>query len=482
MAAAVVITANELRLAARSRSFFWADDYAHLLFSRDVNDLIGTGDIGKAMTVLLDGWGRPLMTLAYLPGALLGDGAVRATSLALCFVAAALCAATARRHGLAMPLLGAVLLLAQPLAATLGFSALPATLFTALLVLSFWLRARGNLVAAALVISFLPLVRLEGVAVIGLCALLALRDRQRRPLLALGAGAALWVALSALFANDPLWPIHSAHTTTLASHYPNEPLTFVFDATYVAFGPVVAGLALASPFIRRFPDPLVPLTAGVLILFYGAVWSVGAFQSLPHPVYLVTVSGPVALCAHSALSGLAQSARERVPIHHVVAGALFVAGIAASGQLRILVGALAVVGIHQLVSRDERAAWMRPAAVAAVLVVAVVFSVALTEHRPATGTPTLVALVRAEFSDRLDDVLASNDPTFLWEIDPAPLPPDRQNETGTLLIWNPVLARHSGGPPADELERLGFRRLRAATDGDDTLEVWERVEVRSLPR
>src|SRR5262249_61959166 len=72
--------------AVASRGFYWGDDYAHLQISRLA---------WREPRWILDVWGRPLMTLAYMPAAPFGDGVVRATSLALLALTAVGCTSIA---------------------------------------------------------------------------------------------------------------------------------------------------------------------------------------------------------------------------------------------------------------------------------------------------------------------------------------------------------------------------------------------------
>jgi hypothetical protein len=175
--------------AAASRGFYWADDYQHLQISRLAL---------KDPSWILDVWGRPLMTLAYMPAAPWGDGAVRATSLVFPAITAAACAGIARRLDMSIAPAAALLLIAQPLTATIGYSALPATIFSLVLAIALWLRVAGHHVAAVLVVSFLPLARLEGLLVLGVWALVLAWERRVWLYPFLCVGVALWAAAGAL--------------------------------------------------------------------------------------------------------------------------------------------------------------------------------------------------------------------------------------------------------------------------------------------
>ena len=143
--------------------------------------------------------------------------------------------------------------------------------------------------------------------------------------------------------------------------------------------------------------------------------------------------------------------------------------------------ALGVIGIRQFAGRIERIDLARNIVVAGAIVSAVVLGVAETHPRPFRGAPLLVSEIREQFGPRLDDVFASNDPTFQWIVDPKPLRADRTNATGTLLIWNPDLAHAAGARSDSDLVDLGFRQIWVATDAGVTLAVWERVEIPPPP-
>src|SRR5436190_14902552 len=118
VACIVVVAAGILYRATQSDGFYWLDDYAHLNLSRHA--------WGHPAT-LLDVWGRPLMTFVYLPAAQLGDAAARLTSLMIFAATAVFCGLLARSYRSRLPAAAALLLLAQPLAARLSFSAMTQT-------------------------------------------------------------------------------------------------------------------------------------------------------------------------------------------------------------------------------------------------------------------------------------------------------------------------------------------------------------------
>ena len=275
--------------AVASDGYYWADDYSHLLFSRlAVHD----------WHALLNVWGRPLMTAVYIPAALVGDPLVRLTSLTLVLTTAGLVVFTARRWALPHPLLAALLLLGQPLAATLGFAAVPQTLFSALVAGAFALRAANRHASSLLLISFLPLARLDGIAVLAVWTAVIVIERRYRllPLLTVGLGA--WALCGSLVYSDPLWLYRANPYGLLGSEFGAAGFGYGFRTLPAVAGTVILACALAAiPRVRRI-DPALSLTAGGLMTFYVAAWTLPAFQTLATPVYLVSLSVPVALIAH----------------------------------------------------------------------------------------------------------------------------------------------------------------------------------------
>jgi hypothetical protein len=252
---------------------------------------------------LLDVWGRPLMTFAYMPGAAMGEAAVRATSLGMFLATALLCVRIAARHRAPYPVLAGCLLLAQPLAARVAFAALPYTAFGLVLATALWLRACNRHLAAAVVVSLLPLARLEGVVVVCVWAAVMAWERRFRWLPFAAVGTVGWVAVGAIAHGDPLWILH-ANPHGLGTRFGRGGWSYVLHAFPVAAGPVVAGLAVASLAAPRSRDKIIGAVTVALSAFYALAWGLGAFQTGRTPVYLVTVSVPLALSAHHAVGAL----------------------------------------------------------------------------------------------------------------------------------------------------------------------------------
>jgi len=303
--------------AALSAGFYSLDDYTHLLISREVFD---------RPSVLMDVWGRPLMTLVYVPAtALGGDGAVRVTSLVILLLTAGLCAGTANARGVPAAPAAAVLLLAQPVTARAGFAAVPVTVFSLVLAAALYLRATDRPRAAALVVALLPLARLEGLLVLAVWAFFLLRSGRIRIVPLLGVGMVGWALCGFAYSGDILWLAHQNPYGVLGSRYGGTGWWYAFGAAPKAMG-LGTGLAFASYVWRRHVDPLVAALAVGLCLFYVVAWGLPAFQIGPDIVYILGASVPLALCAHGALVSLAERHTRSSPF--AVAAALLVAAAA----------------------------------------------------------------------------------------------------------------------------------------------------------
>ena len=244
--------------ARGSHGYIWDDDYRHLGISRAVS---------HSWRAVLDIWGRPLMTIAYIPASHAGDSLVRVTSLIFFFGAAALTALAARRWGLDHPWLAALFVLAQPLTAMIGFSALPQTVFSFVMAAALALRASGHQRSAAVVVSLLPLARLEGIVVLVVWAVVLLFERRRRFVPLLGSGLLLWWITSSIAFSDAGWLYHESPYGLLGSIYGTTGVGYGFIAV-TTVGTVLCGLAISAIPRARSIDPIVSLTAGALFAFY----------------------------------------------------------------------------------------------------------------------------------------------------------------------------------------------------------------------
>ncbi len=292
----VVLCAWIARRAVQSRGYYWADDYSHLLLSRQAI---------HHPTRLLDVWGRPIMTAVYIPGSLVGDVGARVTSLLLAGLAAVLCVATVRRLGArTLPAVAALFLLAQPLPAMIAYSALPEIVFSTLLALALFLDASGHPRAAAFTVSLLPLARVEGLVVVVVWCGWSIHRKRFVDIPLLAIGFAAWAIVGGIVYADPRWIQHDNPYGILGTIYKAGGWQYGFKAAVQSCGAAVLGIALvAAPHAWRRATLALSI-AVALFVFYLFVWTAGAFNTLPTPVYLVSLAVPIAIASAVGLDNL----------------------------------------------------------------------------------------------------------------------------------------------------------------------------------
>ena len=385
--------------ALNATGFYWQDDYAHLLKSR-----LAWHHPGE----ILDVWGRPLMTLAYMPAVRIGDLAVRFTSILLTLATAVVCWRVARTRGSLLPWLAALLFLVQPLVGTLSYAAMPQTVFGFVLAVALLLRTTGRAAPAALVVSCLPAARLEGYAVVIAWAVLLLLERRPRLVPLLAVGTATWAALGAAVHGDLLWLAHTQPYGLLGSKYGAAGAGYLFEAIPVAFGPVLTVLAASYWACARRTDPLVPAAMCALLALYFAAWTLPAFQSIAAPVYLASAGVPVALCATATVDGILTDRGGLRPAWLVIPVVI----AALSGSTELLEFTLVLVaGIVALRGLPARLA---AAGIAVTVLAAMVIGLARTDPLKLSGVPLLANQVVKRLGPRTDLVRLSTTPAFSW--------------------------------------------------------------------
>lgn len=134
-------------------SYGGADSFMHYYFARYA---------WQQPALLLDHWGKPLFTLLSSPFAVFGFNGIRIFNVLCGLSGAWLAFSTSRKLGMKYPTLAGVLALTATLAPVVWLSGLTEPLFGLLLVLAIYLGANQKWMLSAIVISFIPMVRTEG--------------------------------------------------------------------------------------------------------------------------------------------------------------------------------------------------------------------------------------------------------------------------------------------------------------------------------
>jgi hypothetical protein len=170
-------------------SYGGADSFMHYYFARYAWQQPG---------LFLDHWGKPLFTLLSSPFAAFGFIGIRVFNMACGLAGAYLAFATAVQLKLRYPLVAGIMALTATLGPVVWLSGLTEPLFGLTLVLALYLAAKNHLWLSALVISFIPMVRTEGIIFLPLWMLgLVLLKRYRAMPFAF-AGVALYSVIGGL--------------------------------------------------------------------------------------------------------------------------------------------------------------------------------------------------------------------------------------------------------------------------------------------
>jgi hypothetical protein len=325
----------------------------------------------------------------------------------------------------------ALLLLAQPVTATVAYSALPETVFSFVLACALYLRATNRSRAAAFVVSLLPLARLEGLVVVLIWAGWLLLRRRYRLIPVLGVGFAVWAIAGAIVSGDVVWIVHANPYGVFGSRYGAAGWRYLLIALPIAFGPVVAVLAVSIGFVRKVEDWFVPAIMVGMFAFYLVAWTLPAFETGATPLYLVSVSVPVALCASETVAAL--FARNEAFRYPLLAVPIIVALMAGSPRLRaeelVVVGALAVA-----LTIPRR--FLSLGAIVA-LAGTIALGLARTDPLRLRGVPLLADEAARQLGPEAKRVQFSNTPAFYWYAHVS-LSRGRLRR-GSLLVWDSSL-------------------------------------------
>ncbi|MBN3038565.1 MAG: hypothetical protein JW869_04020 [Candidatus Omnitrophica bacterium] len=147
------------------------DEIAHILISRNA---------WNYPELLLNKWGRPINTLFYMPGSLAGLTGARWFSIIAASLTVILAAKIAQKMGLKSLFLIPVFLWFQPWFNDLSYAAITEVPFSLFLILGVYLGLDKKETLASIPLALLPLVRHEGIALLGIwCFYLLLKRKWR---------------------------------------------------------------------------------------------------------------------------------------------------------------------------------------------------------------------------------------------------------------------------------------------------------------
>jgi hypothetical protein len=200
-----------------------------------------------------------------------------------------------------------------PLNFTLTFSGLTEPLFALFLIASIFFVSKNKMIAAAVILSFMPLVRSEGLIIAGVFAFYFIYNRNYKTLPFLLAGHVIYSIAGYFVHHDLLWVFTKIPYAKLSSTYGSgELMHFVNQMTYVTGVPIYAFLILGTLalilalFLKRIRNFFADLSFELIIIYgcfftfliaHSLFWYFGIFNSMGLKRVLVGVMPCIALIA-----------------------------------------------------------------------------------------------------------------------------------------------------------------------------------------
>ncbi len=287
-------------------SYGGADDIVHYRFARYSF---------QHPELLLDHWAKPFFTLLASPFAQLGYPGVKLFNILVGAFTAIILYRMTQLMQLRRNILIIVILFFTPVYTTMLMSGMTEILFAAMLTFAAYLFLRKNYIWAAVAISFLPLVRTEGIVIWPFFAFAFLYHKNWKALPFMLTATIIYSIVGGFYFNDFFWLYtHIPYTGTLDIYGHGELLHFVRSNKAVFGIPVtllfIAGIIFFIPQKRSLNSHIsISLTDAILvilapILVYYASHSYVWWKGISSYGLLRVMAGVAPLFAIIALIGL----------------------------------------------------------------------------------------------------------------------------------------------------------------------------------
>lgn len=312
----------------------------------------GTGDDGDSIMhylfaryapahpgLFFNHWAKPVFVILAAPFAQFGFNGIKFFNLLVTLFTIFLTYRTAMAIGLRNAPAVIILMVFMPLYYVLTFSGLTEPLFALFLIASVYLALSGKGIQAALVVSFLPFVRTEGLIILALFGAWFLSRREWIGLALLATGHLVISVAGSFVYNDLLWVFTRNPYITDATYGSGNLLHFVHQLNYVVGVPVyillVAGLIryVLAAFLKNFPARrtevlFIPVIFLAYFLAHTLFWYFGWFHSMGLKRVLLGVAPLMALIALRGGNLLAEELPEGKRIPRLVLGGIILASVA----------------------------------------------------------------------------------------------------------------------------------------------------------
>lgn len=290
-----------------------------ILFGLDPSS---TGDSGDSIThylfsrysfshpeLFFNHWAKPLFVLLSSPFAQFGFKGLIVFNILCVTLTGLLTYYVAKDLKLKNPLFAFTFLLFAPFYFQMIFSGLTEYLFGLFLILGVFLYQRKQIIPALIIISFLPLIRTEGLLFIAIFGIFTLIEYNWKSALYVLSGQIFYTILGMVFYKDALWLINEIPYANIGSPYGHGgPFDFVHKLNYVIEKPIYVFFLLGSfvtlvsflKFATKEKSIQLFLILGSFSFFFIAhsiFWWLGIFNSMGLPRVLIAVIPLVSVLA-----------------------------------------------------------------------------------------------------------------------------------------------------------------------------------------
>lgn len=299
-----------------------------------------TGDAGDSITHYLYSryafvhpefffhhWAKPVFVLLSSPFAQIGFKGIIVFNILCATLSALLTYLVAKELEIKRALLIFLLIFFSPLYFQLIFSGLTEYLFGLMLIFGVFLWIKKHSWASLILISFLPLVRSEGLLILVVFAAFLILYKHWRLIPFLLFGQFIYSIIGGVFYNDFLWIVSDIPYINLGSPYgKGQLMDFVFRLNYVIEKPIFALLGLGVLSILFHPIQNIKVIYLILSLFgfyflaHSLFWWLGIFNSMGLPRVLIAIVPLIAIIALLGINWLTSFMKNRWSIRIVTVG------------------------------------------------------------------------------------------------------------------------------------------------------------------
>ncbi|MEX2379231.1 MAG: hypothetical protein WD530_00690 [Vicingaceae bacterium] len=240
--------------------------------------------------LLLNHWAKPLFTLIAMPFAQFGIIGVKVFNFICSLLSLYFISRIAQLLNWRMPYLAAFFFILFPLSFTTTFSGYTEPLFALLLLISVYGVVKNKYTAAAILISFGPFVRSEGLIILGVFTLYFLFQKKYKYLPLLAVGHIVYSIIGSFYYGDLLWVLNKIPYAAWSTPYGKGNFFHFFEQLNYALGvPLYILFWMGFVFLtfHTFKKLKVNKASLLILLCFAAFfiahslfWQLGIFNSM----------------------------------------------------------------------------------------------------------------------------------------------------------------------------------------------------------